>query len=579
MAERDMNWTVAGQLRRVLALAKAIMSLLATMLVWLILAQGAWAQSSISITNPVYGATVPDGRPFAIAGTTVNVQAGANVTVVWNGITYMFVLVQPDGTWSLTLPSSALDGARGAVPILATAVDADAATISTSILVSVAPHAPPATPVVTAPGSGQLGPISALTGMADPNHTVILRNGNDVELDRTSSASGGGWNFDFSPALAAGTYNFKIVSQAPTGEFSFPRLVTFEVLDGPTAGNFPMPVPFNSAGTSAYAVVTGVATAATIASSPSHGTATASGLAITYVPNAGYSGPDSFTYTVTGPGGTSGTATVSVTVSASSDALDQTVTIAPGTTPAPIDLTAGTIGDFTAASIGAVSPAEAGTARLEASGGRYLLHFTPSPYFAGTSTVPFTLTGPAGTSSAKITFMHIKDEAFVTERVEQRVGGFVNTRAASLASSINRPSLGNRFGSGPGTINIVPNGNSVALNFASSTAQLAAWTAAGSAAEALAMGTVDTRFNAWIDGSLTLHLRNDGAQKSWGRFAMVSVGADYLVDKGLLLGVALHGDFMVDEDDFSSINGSGFMIGPYVSMEVSDGLFVDAELY
>ena len=51
-----------------------------------------------------------------------------------------------------------------------------------------------------------------------------------------------------------------------------------------------------------------------VASGASHGTATASGTGITYTPTAGYSGPDSFTYTATNAGGTSAPATVTITV-------------------------------------------------------------------------------------------------------------------------------------------------------------------------------------------------------------------------------------------------------------------------
>jgi hypothetical protein len=47
---------------------------------------------------------------------------------------------------------------------------------------------------------------------------------------------------------------------------------------------------------------------------PSHGTLTGSGANLTYTPNAGYSGPDSFTYTANDGTNTSNTGTVSITV-------------------------------------------------------------------------------------------------------------------------------------------------------------------------------------------------------------------------------------------------------------------------
>ena len=49
--------------------------------------------------------------------------------------------------------------------------------------------------------------------------------------------------------------------------------------------------------------------------SPVHGSVTISGLMATYTPNAGFSGTDTFTFTLTGAGGVSNVATISVTAS------------------------------------------------------------------------------------------------------------------------------------------------------------------------------------------------------------------------------------------------------------------------
>ncbi|WP_163570989.1 Ig-like domain-containing protein, partial [Klebsiella pneumoniae] len=49
-------------------------------------------------------------------------------------------------------------------------------------------------------------------------------------------------------------------------------------------------------------------------SGPAHGSFVIAGDTVTYTPAATYYGADSFTYTATGPGGTSAPATVSLTV-------------------------------------------------------------------------------------------------------------------------------------------------------------------------------------------------------------------------------------------------------------------------
>ncbi len=87
----------------------------------------------------------------------------------------------------------------------------------------------------------------------------------------------------------------------------------------------PAPAVSNTTLSAAYGVSgstwitpSGIYTTVTILTQPAHGQAGNNGNQniADYIPSAGYFGPDSFTYTATGPGGTSAPATVSVTVSA-----------------------------------------------------------------------------------------------------------------------------------------------------------------------------------------------------------------------------------------------------------------------
>ncbi|WP_193752879.1 Ig-like domain-containing protein, partial [Aureimonas ureilytica] len=85
----------------------------------------------------------------------------------------------------------------------------------------------------------------------------------------------------------------------------------------PQAGNATATVTANSGAIPVTLALSGGAAASVAIATPaSHGTATASGTSITYTPNTGYSGADSFTYTATNASGTSAPATVSVTVNA-----------------------------------------------------------------------------------------------------------------------------------------------------------------------------------------------------------------------------------------------------------------------
>src|SRR3546814_3913275 len=71
----------------------------------------------------------------------------------------------------------------------------------------------------------------------------------------------------------------------------------------------------SSANPITLAISGGPATSVAVAGPPTHGSAVASGTTITYQPDAGHAGADSFTYTASGPGGVSAPATVSITVS------------------------------------------------------------------------------------------------------------------------------------------------------------------------------------------------------------------------------------------------------------------------
>jgi outer membrane autotransporter protein len=102
----------------------------------------------------------------------------------------------------------------------------------------------------------------------------------------------------------------------------------------------------------------GAAISVAIASAPAHGTATASGMSITYTPASGYTGPDSFTYTATNLDGTSAPATVTVTVSpptmtlspagslpaaSSGSVYSQTFSVSGGTAPYTFSIAAGSL--------------------------------------------------------------------------------------------------------------------------------------------------------------------------------------------------------------------------------------------
>jgi outer membrane autotransporter protein len=192
-----------------------------------------------------------------------------------------------------------------------------------------------------------------------------------------------------------GTDSFTYTATGPGGT-SAPAMVTV------TVNALPVPVGVNdSASTMSNQPVTidvtandtGIITAFAVATAPTHGTVTVNGTGVVYTPAPDYFGTDSFTYTVTGPGGTSPPVTVNITVNALPVAAvnDSATTIS--NQPVTIDVIANDTGIITALTV-ASAPAH-GTATV---GGTRVV-YTPASNYFGTDSFTYTATGPGGTSA------------------------------------------------------------------------------------------------------------------------------------------------------------------------------------
>jgi hypothetical protein len=142
--------------------------------------------------------------------------------------------------------------------------------------------------------------------------------------------------------------------------------------------------------------ITGVHASLAVATTPSHGTASVNGDVVTYIPAAGYFGADSFTYTATGPGGTSAPATVSLTVATPSApvAADRSgLAVAYDSTGQTIDLSGAITGVHTSLAV-ATTPSH-GTASVSGD----VVTYIPAAGYFGADSFTYTATGPGGTSA------------------------------------------------------------------------------------------------------------------------------------------------------------------------------------
>lgn len=148
---------------------------------------------------------------------------------------------------------------------------------------------------------------------------------------------------DADNVTASAVYNIAVLAPAPVATDGAVTVAA------DSSGN---PVPLNLSGGQADTII--------VVAGPSHGTATVTGVALTYSPAGGYSGPDSITYTASNSTGSS-TATVTVTVTPppgalslspsggalkdamAGEAYSQAITASGGTAPLIYSLAGGTL--------------------------------------------------------------------------------------------------------------------------------------------------------------------------------------------------------------------------------------------
>lgn len=157
---------------------------------------------------------------------------------------------------------------------------------------------------------------------------------------------------------------------------------------------------------------------------------------------------------------------------------------------------------------------------------------------------------------------------------------YVITRARVLGAAINLPNIFDRRrgpgGTRAGTVRASTEGETQTLAFTSSLAEWRNW-AAAQASEGLALGLEEEPLpiNVWVDAQMTLHARaKDGEQ--WGSVATVATGVDYMITDDFLAGIMVQGDWSKEQSDISLFSGGGYLVGPYVSIALSDTISFDA---
>ncbi|MGY0557684.1 putative Ig domain-containing protein [Lysobacter sp. A378] len=283
------------------------------------------AQASITFTAPA------DDGGSAITGYTVTSSPGSitangpaspiTVTGLTNGTAYTFAVTATNnaGTGAASAPSN-----------------------------SVTPMAPIPVPEVTsiAPDTGSTagGTTVTITGSDFAGATAVrFGAANAIGFTVASATS----IIATAPSGSAGSVDVTVTTAGGTSATGAQSEFTY--IGAPVANPVSATVAHGSGANPITLNITGgTPTSVAIGTAASHGTAVASGTTITYQPDAGYVGPDSFTYTATNASGTSAPGTVSITVS------DPTLGLTPASGTLPLTYAAPDSQTFTAS--GGTSP-------------------------------------------------------------------------------------------------------------------------------------------------------------------------------------------------------------------------------
>ncbi len=354
-------------------------------------------------------ATPPPGP--AATGDSGSTSAGSTLTVPASGVlandtgTGLTVTsnttpadgsatVNADGSYSYT-PDP---GFSGVDSFDYTVTDDLGRTASATVTVTVSPTAVPdtfttdeATPVTVDPAANDHGTGLTVTAVGQP-----------AGGEGTTSITGGQVSFSPAPGFT-GTVTVPYTVTDGTGN-SDSSTITFTVdPPGPVAADDSATTPVGTTLTVAAPGVladdTGTSIAVTANTNPAHGSVTvhADG-SYTYTPDAGYSGPDSFHYTVTDGLGRTSSATVHLTVTPV--AVPDSVAVVMDHS-ASVDPTVNDVGS--GLSVVSVGSPPAGQGSTSVVGGSVV--YTPPVGFIGTVTVPYTISDSAGsTTSSTVTF-------------------------------------------------------------------------------------------------------------------------------------------------------------------------------
>lgn len=190
-----------------------------------------------------------------------------------------------------------------------------------NFLVPAGASQPTVTGVSPTSGTTAGGTAITITGTNFTGANTVTIGGNNATLVTVASATK---ITAVTPAGVAGAADVRVTTGNGTSAINPGAKFTYVVPNPPIASSSSSTVAYGSSGNAITLTLSGgAATQINAVAAASHGTVFITGTNVTYTPNTGYAGPDSFIYTAQNGSGISSPATVSITVGS------PTVTYAP----------------------------------------------------------------------------------------------------------------------------------------------------------------------------------------------------------------------------------------------------------
>lgn len=568
----------------------------------------------VVVTSPASGTLLAPG-PITFTGTA---EPGSTVTLLENAVLGT-ATADNSGNWSQSV-SLTTPGVHSITVSASDRLGNPAATAGIiALTIAAAPVAADVTGVaVPFGGSGTAidlataltGPVHVIAIGAQPSHGTLVVAGTTLTYTPASGYYGAD-SFTYTATGIGGT-------SAPATVSLTVALPAAPVVTSPGAVTVPgstqaapssLPVDLS-------ATVSGLYSGIAVAAGPAHGTVAVTGAVAIYSPAAGFAGADSFTYMAVGPGGTSNTGTVSITVQGTAPvAANRTLSAIDGQI-VDVDLLAGaTGGPFTAAAI--VSASQGAEVSIEQGGTMgsrsFTAHVAVADHFSGALAVHYTLTSTFGTSAQATITINVSARSNPANDQSVRTLSQMQAESALRFAQAQGQNFMRRMetlhgGAGPASVDMAlrltfpdlrdPGLSPVQRERAADMAVVSHFTAGGGmpapaasapdraatarAAENRAAGTGQRQTGAigvWTGGAIEFGTQDQatGREKVQVTSSGISLGADAKIAAGVTLGIG--GGFGWDRreaDGGPDMRGTNSVAVAYGSFAPGSGLFVDA---